>query len=134
MAVTRHNIPNFPTPQGYSHYTVARGERIIHISGQVGSDETGAIVPGGLAAQTERAIRNIGLALAAAGATLDDLAKVTFYVVGWEPALYAEIAAGSAAAYDGQPNPDVALTLIGVACLFTPEMLIEIEAVAVIAD
>ena len=34
----------------------------------------------------------------------------------------------------GRPNPDVAMTLIGVTSLFTPEYLIEIEGVTVVAD
>ena len=134
MTVTRHNIPNVPAPQGYSHATAARGGRIIHLAGQVGTDETGAVVPGGLAGQTARAIQNIELALAAAGATRDDLVKVTFYVVGWHPGLYPELLRGTEAANAGRPNPDVALTLIGVASLFTPEILIEVDAVAVVAD
>ncbi len=48
-------------------------------------DETGAIVPGGLAAQMERALLNVALAVESAGATVDDLAKVTMNVVDWDP-------------------------------------------------
>jgi enamine deaminase RidA (YjgF/YER057c/UK114 family) len=134
MTVTRHNIATFPAPQGYSHATVGRGEQIIHISGQPGIDETGAVVPGGLAAQTERAMQNLELALAAAGATRDDLVKVTVYIVGWNPSLYPEFIQGAMAANAGRPNPDVALTLIGVASLFMPEHLVEIEAVAIVGE
>lgn len=133
MTITRHNIAGIPAPQGYSHATAARGSRIIHISGQVGTDESGAVVPGGLAEQTARAIQNVALALAAADASMADLVKVTFYVVNWHPGLYEELARGSAIAHGPSGNPNVALTLIGVAALFTPELLIEVEAVAVAA-
>ncbi len=43
-----------------------------------------------------------------------------------------ELARGGAAARARVPFPDAAITLIGVKSLFTPEMLIEIEAVAVV--
>lgn len=132
MPVTTHNIPTLPAPQGFSHVSVARGRRIIHVSGQPATDEGGAVVPGGLAAQTERAMLNVALALEVAGASVDDLAKVTFYVVGWAPSMYHELARGGEAARVHHPFPEVATTLVGVQSLFTPEMLIEIEAVAVV--
>lgn len=45
--------------------------------------------------------------------------------------MFDELARGISAAGAQQPYPDMALTLVGVTSLFTPEMLIEIEAVAV---
>jgi enamine deaminase RidA (YjgF/YER057c/UK114 family) len=107
------------------------GDRIIHIAGQVGQDEHGDIVPGGLAAQTERALLNLGRALDAAGASESDLVKVTVYVVGWEPSMFDDLAAGLGAAQAARPGPEVPVTLIGVHSLFQPDMLVEIEGVAV---
>lgn len=124
MTVTRHNIAGVAPPQG-CHATAVRGSVIVHVSGQVGSDETGEIVAGGLAAQAERARLNVELALEAAGASVDDMVKATAYVVDWDPSKLEELARGG-------EFPDVALTLIGVQSLFTPDMLIEIEAVAVV--
>ncbi len=131
MTVTLHNIAGFPAPAQGSHATAARGDLIVHISGQVGTDESGEIVPGGLAAQTERALLNVALALEAAGARLDDLAKLTAYVVEWDASMLDELARGIGAAGAQRSYPDVATTLIGVTSLFTPELRIEIEAVAV---
>jgi len=68
--------------------------------------------------------------LEAAGASLDDLVKMTAYVVDWDPSMDDELVRGGSAARAKRPYPDVALTLIGVASLFTPEMLVEIDAVA----
>jgi enamine deaminase RidA (YjgF/YER057c/UK114 family) len=51
MTIEYLNTPGVPEPQGFTHVSVARGERLIHIAGQVGQDENGDIVPGGLAAQ-----------------------------------------------------------------------------------
>ncbi len=54
------------------------------------------------------------------------------YIVGWDPSQLEELGRGAAAAgaqIDGRGRP--AVTLIGVSTLFTPDMLIEIEAVAI---
>jgi enamine deaminase RidA (YjgF/YER057c/UK114 family) len=132
MAVTLHNIAGAATPQWYSHATAARGSTIVHVAGQVGTDEQGNLVPGGLAAQAEQAMLNVVAALHAAGAGVGDLVKTTMYVVDWHPSMMPELAQGGEAARRRHPIPDAALTLIGVKSLFTPEMLIEIDAVAVV--
>jgi len=69
----------------------------------------------------ERALLNVALALDAAGATLDDLAKMTAYVVDWDISMFDELMRGGRAAREQRPFPDVALTLIGVQSLFTPQ-------------
>jgi enamine deaminase RidA (YjgF/YER057c/UK114 family) len=131
MTIEYLNTPGVPEPQGFTHVSIARGERIIHVAGQVGQDENGEMVPGGLAAQTERALLNLGRALEAAGAGESDIVKVTVYVVGWEPSMFEELAAGLGAAQAARPGPEVPVTLIGVHSLFQPDMLVEIEGVAV---
>jgi enamine deaminase RidA (YjgF/YER057c/UK114 family) len=132
MTVALHNIAGFPTPQGFSHASVARGSRIVHISGQAGTDDNGTLVAGGLAAQVKRALLNVTAALQAAGGTNDDLARLTYYIVGWNAAMFEELARGVRAARAERSFADVASTLIGVTSLFTADMLIEIDAVAVI--
>ena len=133
MPATLHNIPGRPAPEAfYSHAAVATGTRVVHVSGQPGTDAGGEVVPGGLAAQTEQALRNVAAALEAAGARAEDVVKSTFYVVNWEPSMLEELGRGGMAARADIPFPDAALSLIGVASLFTPEMLIEIDAVAVL--
>ena len=131
MTARLHNIPGRPAPQFFHHVSVATGDRIVHVSGQVGSDDTGEIVEGGLAAQAERALLNVGLALDAAGAADEDLAKLTIYVVDWEPSKFEELGKGLLAANGARSFPPVPVTMIGVSALFQPDMLIEIEAVAV---
>ncbi|MDQ3689984.1 MAG: RidA family protein [Chloroflexota bacterium] len=131
MTVTRHNIAGVEPPPGGSHVTAGRGDLIVHVSGQVGTDESGMVVPG-LAAQTERALLNVALALDTAGVSLDELVKMTTYVVDWDLSMYDELIRGGSAARAQRTFPDTALTLIGVKSLFTPEMLIEIEAVAIV--
>ena len=132
MSIEYLNTPGVPEPQGFTHVSVASGDRVIHIAGQVGQDENGDLVEGGLAAQAERALLNLGRALDAAGASENDLVKITIYVVGWEPSMFEELVSGLGAAQAQRPGPEVPVTLIGVHSLFQPGMLIEIEGVAIV--
>jgi enamine deaminase RidA (YjgF/YER057c/UK114 family) len=132
MPATPHTSPALAPPApGFAHATTAPTGRIVHISGQPGTDEQGNVVPGGFAAQMERAVRNLGRALEAAGARPEHLVKTTIFVVGWEPSMLEALGQGAAAAREHVPFPETAVTLIGVQSLFTPDMLVEIEAVAV---
>lgn len=128
MSVELLNVPGRQTTPFYHHVSVATGERIIHIAGQVGSDDDLQLVEGGLAAQAERALRNVVAAVEAAGATAADLVKLTMYVTDWTPDQLEELGAGLAAV-EGVPR--VPASLIGVSILFEPGYRIEIEAVAV---
>lgn len=133
MTMTLHNIAGTEAPLGYHHASVARGTAIVHVSGQPGVDADG-VVAEGLAAQTEQAMVNVAKALEAAGARVEDVVKSTIYVVGWEPSMFEAFLVGAMAARERHPFPDAALTLIGVASLFEPSHLVEIEAVAVVDD
>jgi enamine deaminase RidA (YjgF/YER057c/UK114 family) len=133
MTIELRNIQSLPDPQTHHHVSIARGDRMIHMSGMVGYDESGKAADG-LAAQAERAARNVAAGLATAGATPDDLVKLTIYVVGWDQSMLPELGQGLYAAVDDEPWPRVPITLIGVASLFEPELLIEIEATAVVSD
>ena len=135
MTTTTFNIAGFPPPPaGTCHVTAASGSRIVHVSGQVGSDENGTIVPGGLAAQVERALLNVALAVGTAGVQVSDLVQMRLYIVGWNPSMWEDFGRGAQAVYQQLPFPEVAATLIGVTSLFTPEMLVEIDADAVIGS
>jgi enamine deaminase RidA (YjgF/YER057c/UK114 family) len=96
----------------------------------VSIDERGALVGGGdLAAQATQAMRNVGLALAAAGAGYADIVKITTYVVNYKPEHRAIIGTTRAPFFANGARP--ASTLVGVAALALPEWLVEIEAIAV---
>jgi enamine deaminase RidA (YjgF/YER057c/UK114 family) len=71
---------------GFSQVVVAAGKRPIYTAGRVAIDERGELVGSSdLAAQTEQAMRNVGLALAAARAGYADIVKITTYVVNYKP-------------------------------------------------
>ncbi len=129
--IERLNPDGLPPAPGYCQVTVARGTRTVHVSGQVGIDAFGELAGLDHRSQIEQAMRNLQLALTGAGATIDDVVKSTFYVVGYSPAVMGSLAEASAAVF-GTEAPVFAVTLVGVAALADPDYLAEIEATAVL--
>src|SRR3974377_1853117 len=94
MSALEHPRPEglLPNPV-YSHVVIASGTRTIYTAGPARVDAHGALVGAGdLAAQAAQAMRNVGLALAAAGASYSDIVKITTYVVNYKPEHRAVIA------------------------------------------
>lgn len=126
-----------PRPEGlldnpsFSQVVAAIGTRTVYTAGQVSIDERGMVIGAGdLAAQTAQAMRNVGLALAAAGASYADIVKITTYVVNYKPEHRAVIGSARAPFFSNRTPP--ASTLVGVSALAVPDWLVEIEAVAVV--
>ena len=126
-----------PHPEGllhnpaFSQVVIAGGRRTIYTAGQVAIDAQGALVGGDdLAAQTAQAMRNVGLALAAAGTGYADIVKITTYVVNYRAEHRTIIGGARRPFFTGATPP--ASTLVGVAALALPEWLVEIEAIAVV--
>ncbi len=88
---------------------------------------------GDFAAQVEQCYLNISTALAAVGGSFDDVAKLTVYVVDWSPEKMPLLGEGvGRAAAKLRIDPVKAITLLGVAALGEPDLLVEVEATAVI--
>lgn len=132
MSKIEHLRPaGLPYNPAFSQVVAATGTRTIYTTGQVSIDERGVLVGAGdLAAQTAQAMRNVGLALAAAGASYADVVKITTYVVNYKPEYLAVIIRARAPFFPNGTAP--ASTLVGVTALALPEWLIEIEVVAVV--
>lgn len=134
MAIELMNPEGLPKPDMYRQMSVATGSRFVFLAGQVARDADGNPVgPGDLAAQVEQAYRNIGTALASVGGSFDDVAKLTVYVVDWTPDKLAALGegVGRAAAAMGV-DPVKPITLLSVAGLGEPDLLVEVEATAVL--
>ena len=134
MSIELMNPDGLPKPDVYRQVAVATGSRLVFVAGQVARDADGAPVGAGdLAAQVEQAMRNLHTAVTAAGGTFADIAKLTVYVVDWSPEKMAALGEGVGRAAAQLPiDPVRPITLIGVAALGEPDMLVEIEAVAVL--
>ncbi|GAA3950866.1 RidA family protein [Streptomyces marokkonensis] len=134
MAITLMNPAGLPEVDVYRQVSIASGSKLVFIAGQVAWDADGTTVgEGDLGAQAERCYLNIGTALTEAGASFDDVAKVTVHVVDWTPDKMPLLLEGIARAMTklGVTAAPPA-TLIGVAALDVPEHLIEVEATAVV--
>ncbi|MGW3321719.1 RidA family protein [Streptomyces virginiae] len=134
MAITLINPEGLPEIDAYRQVSIATGSKLVFIAGQVAWGADGVTVgEGDLAAQVERCYLNIGTALAGAGASFADVAKLTVYVVDWTPdkmPLLMEGITRAAAKLGAAPVPPA--SLLGVAALDVPEHLVEVEATAVI--
>ncbi|HSD10296.1 MAG TPA: RidA family protein [Candidatus Binatia bacterium] len=115
----------------YTHAVAVSGGKTIFISGQVAMDEKGELVGrGDLRKQMTKVFENLERALAAAGARFEDVVKTTYYVVGYRPEQLAVIR-DVRSKYLSRTHPP-ASTLVGVEALFLDDVLIEVEAVAVV--
>ena len=134
MTIELHNPEGLPKPDVYRQVAVATGARTAYLSGQVARDADGEPVGAGdLAAQVEQAVRNVNTAVTAVGGTFADIAKLTVYVVDLQPEKLDAFGEGvMRAAIDLGIDPTKAVTLLGVAALAEPDLLVEIEAVAVL--
>lgn len=79
-------------------------------------------------------MRSVGTGLASAGATFSDVVRLTFYLVDWKTEKHDDLLAGitDVAEEFGIPQPMPPSTLIGVAALFKPEVMFEVEATAIV--
>jgi enamine deaminase RidA (YjgF/YER057c/UK114 family) len=134
MAVEVFNPEGLPQADMYRQVAVATGTRTVFVAGQVARTANGEPVgPGDLAAQVEQAMVNVAVAVEAAGGTFADVAKLTVYVVDWQPEKMAQLGEGAMrAAARASVDPLKPITLIGVSTLAEPDLLVEVEAIAVL--
>ena len=78
----RQPVETPQAPKAIGPYAQAiRADGIVYTSGQIGIDPaTGALVPGGIEAQTRRVLENLKAVLAAAGSSLDRVLRVGVYL------------------------------------------------------
>ena len=134
MAITLLNPAGLPQTDILHQVSVATGSRMVFIAGQVAWDEHGNTVGAGdFAAQVEQCFLNVAAALAGVGGSFADVAKLTIYVPDWTMDKYPLLQDGiarAAAKLGVIPTPPA--SLIGIGAGFTPDLLVEIEAIAVI--
>ena len=125
------NPKTLAKPPGYSYVVEATGpNRLIFIAGQLGLDLENKLVggPGDFRAQAEKAIDNLKLALADAGATLKDVVKINNYLVDMSHIpIFREVRDQN---FNMSAPP--ASTTVAISQLARPGALFEIETIAVL--
>ena len=123
------NPPAISRPVGYSHVAEVRGGKVIYVAGQVALDRAGNLVgPGDFGAQAQQAFENVKSALEASGASFKDVVKLNNYLVDISQlAAFREVRDK----YVNTSTPP-ASTTVEVRKLFREDVLIEVEAVAVV--
>lgn len=118
-----------PTPFGYSHTaSVPAGAELVLVAGQYGSGPDGTVASPDFDVQVKQAFDNLGVALAAHGLDLSHVVQLRTYVVDPDFDKLGAIARAVHAGCGAQPPTQ---TTIGVAGLALPDILFEVEAVAV---
>ena len=131
MTAERINPPELSPPTGFSHAVVATGSRVVFLAGQTALDADGKVVGESLPEQFEKALDNLLTALAAAGGTPSDLARVTVYAT--DVADYRTRAAelgGIWRRLAGRNYP--AMAVVQVVRLWDEEALVELDGFAVL--
>jgi enamine deaminase RidA (YjgF/YER057c/UK114 family) len=115
------------SPPGYSHVVTIPAGRLVWTAGQIAMDGDGTVVAvGEWEGQARRVFENLTRALEAAGAGWSDVVKLTYFVVD-VAGLTAIRAVRDEFVDRGRPPTS---TLVQVAGLAYPDLLLEVEAVA----
>ena len=130
--MNRHISPIATVPDWYEPYAISQAIRAgntVYVSGQAGIDEHGTTVSEDFETQMRAAVANLERVLAAAGATLRDIVKVTIMVTDMGN-LDSVIKVRKAVF--AKPYP--ADNLLQVSALASPDWKVEIDAIAVLPD
>ncbi len=133
MPITLVDPAGLSTAPSYSHVAITTAGRTAHVSGQVAVDAKGAVVgKGDLRAQGTQVYENMKAALAGVGLTFRDVAKIVTYVVDITPEKANVLREVRAQYFPKDHKP--ASTMVGVTGLVNPDLLVEVEAVALLKD
>jgi len=134
MTSQRINPPSMynSVQYGFSHAALDTANGVLYLAGQVAFDIDCNIVGGAdLAAQTRQALHNLAQVLTEAGSSVRELLRIRVYVK--EHTLEKlGIVSGELTAFYGDVTP-APNTFIGVQSLALPDLLVEIEATAVLS-
>ena len=121
----------WPRAAGYAHGMMAAG-RVLTVAGQIGWDpRTGAWTARDLVGQTAQTLRNIADVVEAAGGSIRDVTRLTWFVLSRDEYVAARREIGDAyREVFGRHYPP--MSVVVVSALIEPEALVEIEATAVI--
>jgi enamine deaminase RidA (YjgF/YER057c/UK114 family) len=117
-----------PAPFGYSQVVESTGSRIVHVAGQVPLNAQNELVgEGDFQAQVRQAFENVRLALEAVDMTFNDVVKMQFFLT--DMSLLPQVRAIRDEYINTEQPP--ASTSVGVVALFRPDVMFEMDVVAI---
>jgi enamine deaminase RidA (YjgF/YER057c/UK114 family) len=135
MSVITLSPDNMFQPVPYDHVAIGTGTRHVHVAGQISRDgQAQHIATDDLTGQVAQVLRNTALGLAGAGATFADVVRLRFFLTHSSPEKLGDFMAGIELVADelGLPQPLPPVSVIGVDFLFEPDVLVELEAYAIL--
>ncbi|MGH2616127.1 MAG: RidA family protein [Thermomicrobiales bacterium] len=128
VTVRHLNPDTMPKPYGYSQIVEVTGGRTVYISGQVPLDENNDLVGlGDFEAQARQTFENVHRALEAVGLTFAHVVKVQMYLTDMENLLALRTVRDE---FVNTAQPP-ASTAVAVSALFRPDVLFELDVIAV---
>jgi len=127
MSLTHLNPASLHTNPAFSQGVLTEGAPLLFVGGQNGTDSAGEIVSDDLGEQTAQAFRNVLAVLSEGGADQSDVAKLTIYLQAGQ-----DVTAGYQAAGEVWGAQPTAITVLQVPGFARPDVLVEIDAVAVL--
>ena len=132
MDMERINPAGLARPSGFSHAVSAPAGRLVFLAGQTGVDRDGNVADGGVVPQFERALTSLLTALGTAGGLPSDLVSLTIYLT--DMADYQAHAREIGAVWRRLAGTEYpAMAAVGVTRLWLPELLVEIQGIAVVS-
>ncbi|MEV8612204.1 RidA family protein [Amycolatopsis sp. NPDC051373] len=132
VTIQRQNPPTLHATPGYHHVTTVSGRTTVHLAGQCPLGLDGVVVEGDVLAQVDQVVVNTATALAAAGATADDVVRTVIHEATADRAVLSAVwdrFTGSAIG----PAFSTASTLPGVTCLGYPGQPVELDVTAAVS-
>jgi enamine deaminase RidA (YjgF/YER057c/UK114 family) len=125
------NPDGLSKPTAYSHIVSATGGKVVFISGQIAYDSEGNLVGADdFRAQVQQVLKNVEIAVQSAGGSLNDIVKITSFIPNYDLQSHRPIFNEVRKEVFGDHAP--ASSLVGVQALVFPEILVEIEAIAIL--
>ncbi|HEU4730228.1 MAG TPA: RidA family protein [Kofleriaceae bacterium] len=128
MTAEEIRVPGWPAPRGYANGRAGRG-RAVHVAGQIGWDERGALAAAELVPQFAQALDNVLAVVRAAGGAPEDIASMTVFVT--DIAAYRGAGKELGAVWRARLGKHFpAMALVAVSALVEPRAVVEIQATA----
>jgi enamine deaminase RidA (YjgF/YER057c/UK114 family) len=113
-----------------SQVVVTTCSKLAFVAGQTACNARFEVIGGNdYRLQSTEALKNLRIAVQAAGATVRDIVSSTVYLRDLTPEVAEQFGAALSIAMDGEPFPAHAFTMVGVQALASPDVLVEISAV-----